>query len=100
MPLEDFLQKEPRPSRTRRVRKKEQKKLDTIPEPPAHTPEVPPSEPEDVEEEVPLVWKKSKTPTEKGVTFKEPLPPKKPKVREVEGKGKEKTDEPTPKNRS
>ena len=97
MPLEDFLKKDPKPSRTRRVRKKDKKTLDTIPEPPTHVQEVPPSEPEDIEEEIPLVRKKSKTPTEKGVTFKEPLPPTKPKVTEVEGKGKEKADEPTPK---
>ena len=97
MPLEDFLKKDPKPSRTRGVSKKDKKKLYTIPEPPTHVQEVPPSEPEDIEEEVPLVRKKSKTPTEKGVTFQEPLPPKIPKVREVEGKGKEKADEPTPK---
>ena len=99
MPLEDFLKKDPKPSRTRRVRKKDKKKLDTIPEPPTHVQEVPPSEPKDIEEEVPLVWKKSKTPTEKGVTFKEPLPPKNPKVTEFEGKGKDNVIEPMPKKK-
>lgn len=97
MDLEDFLKKDPKPSRTRRIRKKDKKKLYTIREPPTQIQEVHPSEPDDVEEEVPLVRKKPKTPTEKGVTFKEALPPMKPKMAEVEGKGKEKVIEPTPK---
>ena len=97
MALEDFLKKDPKPSRTRRVRKKDKKKLDTIPEPPTQIQEILPSEPEDAEVEVPLVRKSSKTPTVKGIAFKEPLPPTKPKMPEVEGKGKEKADEPTSK---
>ena len=97
MPLEDFLQKKSKPSLSRRVSKKDKKKLATIPEPPVHTQEVLPFEPEDVEDEVPLVRKKSKAPKEKGVTIKEPLPPTKPKVVEVEGKRKDKVVEPPPK---
>ena len=90
MALEDFLKKDPKPPRTRRVRKKEKKT-------PTPIQEVPPSEPEDVEVEVPLIRKSSKTPVAKGVTFREPLPLAPPKVPEVEGKGKGKIDEPAPK---
>ena len=81
MALEDFLKKEPKPSRTRRVRKREKKT-------PTPIQEVPPSEPEDAEVEVPPIRKSSKTPAAKGVTFKEPRPPAPTKVPEVEGKGK------------
>ena len=90
MALEDFLKKDPKPRRTRRVRKKEKQT-------PTPIQEVPPSEPEDAEVEVPLIRKSSKTPAAKGVTFREPLPLAPPKVPEVKGKGKEKIDEPASK---
>ena len=76
MGLEDFLKKDPKPRRTRRVRKRDK-------ETPTPIQEVPPSEPEDAEVEVPLIRKSSKTPAAKGVTFKEPLPPAPPKVPEI-----------------
>ena len=90
MGLEDFLKKDPKPSRTSRVRKKDK-------ETPTPIQEVPPSEPEDAEVEVPLTRKSSKTPAAKGVTFKEPPPPAPTKLPEVEGKGKEKVIEPVSK---
>ena len=90
MALEDFLKKDPKPRRTKRVRKKEKQT-------PTPIQEVPPSEPEDAEVEVLLVRKSYKTPATKGVTFKEPFPPAPTKVPEVEGKGKEKIIEPASK---
>ena len=94
MPFEDLLRKNTRSNLTKKDAKEEKKKLPTIAEPPVSTHETVPSELEDPELEIPLVRKKSKTPKEKGVMIKEPLPPTKPKVAEVEGKGKGKLVEP------
>ena len=53
-----------------------------------------PSKPENPEPKSPHVRKRSKTPQEKGVTIKEPLPPTNTKAPMVEGKGKSKLVEP------
>ena len=94
MGLVDLLEKDPKPRRSRRVRKKD----DETPIPNQGVPpSEPPSEPEDAEVEVPLVRKSSKTPAAKGVVFKVPPPPAPTKLPEVEGKGKEKVIEPVSK---
>lgn len=99
MHLKDLLRKKMRSSRSKKKTKEEKKKLRPIVEPPVSTHETAPSEPEDLEPEIPLVRKKSKTPKEKDVTIKEPLPTTKPKVAKVEGKGKGKQVEPPAKRK-
>ena len=94
MTLEDLLRKKPRASCSKKTSKEEKKKLQPIEEPPVKLQETVPSEPEDPEPEVPLVRKRSKTPKEKWITIKEPLPPTMPKAAVIEGKGKDKMVEP------
>ena len=89
--LEDLVRKKPRASKSIKTQTPiAEKPLEAIPE-------IILSDPEDLEPEVPLIRKRSKTPRTpkpKGISINEPTPSPKPKDKPVEGKGKGKADEP------
>ena len=92
--LEDLVRKKPGASKSIKTQIPiAEKPLEAIPENIL-------SDPEDLEPEVPLIRKRSKTPRTpkpKGISINEPTPSPKPKDKPVEGKGKGKVVEPPPK---